>query len=311
MSWLRAARAWYRITTDTRGTISPAAAETADLALWTGRLAYADPGWTLALGPSRATRPPDSLAPEPGDLPDVVAAVHQACETLTGIAAADYSQIRTAADARRLLVPTRSLPDSFDIPQPFAPAPRDRVHVLLTAYHDAGAASAQATAAVATVAADIRAPSHILTVARAAIHADADPAGKGRRQPAEPATEPREFPGPVERILHDLGVTSPDVLLRASAIDQAGEQLILDAAQAFEPRYAGSETVGLSRSVATAELINHVLASASPSAAAILRPPPPPRTARPGVPDPDRNATSRRHVGLHDTWPTPEAEAEP
>ena len=268
-------------------------------------------GWTLALGPSRATRPPDSLAPEPGDLPDVVAAVHQACETLTGIAAADYSQIRTAADARRLLVPTRSLPDSFDIPQPFAPAPRDRVHVLLTAYHDAGAASAQATAAVATVAADIRAPSHILTVARAAIHADADPAGKGRRQPAEPATEPREFPGPVERILHDLGVTSPDVLLRASAIDQAGEQLILDAAQAFEPRYAGSETVGLSRSVATAELINHVLASASPSAAAILRPPPPPRTARPGVPDPDRNATSRRHVGLHDTWPTPEAEAEP
>ena len=44
------ARAWYRITTDTRGTITPAAAEAADLALWTGRLAYADPNWTPALG---------------------------------------------------------------------------------------------------------------------------------------------------------------------------------------------------------------------------------------------------------------------
>jgi hypothetical protein len=78
-AWLHAARAWYRITTDTRGTISPAAAETADLALWTGRLAYADSGWTLALGPSQEARHPQALAPDPSDLPGVVAAVHQAC----------------------------------------------------------------------------------------------------------------------------------------------------------------------------------------------------------------------------------------
>ena len=119
-AWLHAARAWYRITTDTRGTIAPAAAETADLALWTGRLAYADPSWNPAIGPSHATRTPQELAPEPGDLASVVAAVHQATETLTQIAGADHSQIRAAADAGRLLVPTRSLPDRFDIPHPFA-----------------------------------------------------------------------------------------------------------------------------------------------------------------------------------------------
>jgi hypothetical protein len=73
------------MTTDTRGTVSPAAAETADLALWTGRLAYADPSCTPALGPSQATRTPQALAPEPGDLPTVVAAVRQASQTMTRI----------------------------------------------------------------------------------------------------------------------------------------------------------------------------------------------------------------------------------
>ena len=185
-AWLHAARAWRRITTDTRGIITPAAAETADLALWTGRLAYADPNWTPALGPSHATRTPQALVPEPGDLPAVVAAVHQASQTLTQIAAADHSQIRGAAEAGRLLVPTRSLPDRFDIPHPFAPAPRDRIAALLDAYHDAGTASAQATAAVATVAADVRAPSHILTLARTAIRGDSEFLANGEREPAQP-----------------------------------------------------------------------------------------------------------------------------
>src|SRR6266542_151845 len=97
--WLRAARGWNRVTTDTRGVISPAAAEAADLALWTGRLAYAGPGWTLERGPSQAVRPPEALASRPGDLRIVVAAVHHACETVAQVAAADHQQIRTAAAA--------------------------------------------------------------------------------------------------------------------------------------------------------------------------------------------------------------------
>ena len=69
LAWLHTARAWYEVTSDTRGTITPDAAETGDLALWTGRLAYADPSWIPAFGPSHPARTPEALAPEPDDLP--------------------------------------------------------------------------------------------------------------------------------------------------------------------------------------------------------------------------------------------------
>jgi hypothetical protein len=296
-AWLHAARAWRRITTDTRGTITPAAAETAELALWTGRLAYADPRWTPALGPCHAERTPEALAPEPRDLPLVIAAVHQASETLTQIAAADQSQIHAAAEAGRLLVPTRSLPDRFDIPHPFAPAPRDRVMSLLDAYHEAGTASAQATAAIAALAADLRAPSHILTIARAAIRDEVEFTANGKREPTESKPHRAErFPGPVERILHDLGITSPAMLARASAIDQLGEQLIISAADATEPGHEGFEAPGLSRSTGSAELINHILSSGRPEATTILRWPSPhaPRSAGMST---ERIKASRRNIG--------------
>jgi hypothetical protein len=311
-AWLLAARSWYQITTDTRGAITPASAETADLALWTGRLAYADSSWTPALGPSHATRTLQALAPEPGDLAAVIAAVHQASQTLTQIAATDHSQIRAAAEAGRLLVPTRSLPDRFDIPHPFAPAPRDRSNALLDAYHDAGTASAQATAAVATVAADVRAPSHVLTLARAATRGESVFLASSEREPAQSGPEPHQaqgLPGPVERILQDLGVTSSAMLARASAIDQLGEQLILDAADAIEPGQAGLEAVGLSRSTGSAELINHVLASGRPEAA-ILRPPSPPVPRSVGL-DAERIEASQKDVGRQNACQPPEAEAEP
>ena len=41
--WLHVAHALDRVTTDTRLYLSPDAVESGDLALWTGRLAYADP----------------------------------------------------------------------------------------------------------------------------------------------------------------------------------------------------------------------------------------------------------------------------
>jgi hypothetical protein len=278
-TWLVAAQAWSRITTDTRGTISPAAAEAADLALWTGRIAYADPGWTPTDSPFSVHRPPHDLAPDHGDLSNVVAAVHQACETLASLAAADHAQIGTAARAGRLLVPTRSLPDNFDVPHPFAPAPRDRVRALLATYNDVRTASDQVTVTIAHVAAEVRAPSHILTTARAVVRAGPGPDGYISPEPARPSAPPspaHEMPGPVERILQDLGVTSTDVLHRASAIDQAGEQLIVDATRAMDPRHPPIDTAIPSRSTGTAEIINHLLASGNPRAASLLRPPPPP-----------------------------------
>ena len=115
------------------------------------------------------------------------------------------------------------------------------------------------------------------------------------------------MPGPVERILHDLGVTSTDVLHRASAIDQAGEQLILDAAQATNPGHPAFRTASLSRSVGTAEIINHLLASGNPDAAALLHPSPPPVVHHSGHPAKDERRQPDRPAARQ----TPEPEAEP
>src|SRR5262249_30338041 len=73
-AWFQAARALRQVTTDTRGQVTPAAAEARDLAWWTGRLAYADDDWTLASSPGRPPRALQDLAPRPEDLPHVVAA---------------------------------------------------------------------------------------------------------------------------------------------------------------------------------------------------------------------------------------------
>jgi len=77
----------------------------------------------------------------------------------------------------------------------------------------------------------------------------------------------------VQRILQDLGVISTSALQRAAAIDQAGEQLILDNAPAADIPGRRSVTPNLSRSTGTAEVVNHMLASGNPRALAILRPP--------------------------------------
>ena len=62
-SWLRVAHALDRVTTDTRLHLSPEAAESADLALWTGRLAYTDPAWTLSSGPAHRPGRPTAWCP--------------------------------------------------------------------------------------------------------------------------------------------------------------------------------------------------------------------------------------------------------
>jgi hypothetical protein len=59
-AWLAAARSWDDLTAESQGSLSEAATETGNLALWTGRLAYADPAWTPARGPVHVLREPES-----------------------------------------------------------------------------------------------------------------------------------------------------------------------------------------------------------------------------------------------------------
>ena len=285
-TWLRAARAVSQITTDTRGLPSALAAETSDLALWTGRLAYAEPGWTLSSGPARQARPPASLAARPEDLPVAVAAVHQACETLAMLTGTERDRIRAAARAGRSAAPTSSLPDDYDVPRPFAHAPPERVSTVLAAYTDAVKASHQTVAAVGQIAAATQAPSRVLTTAREATQtARSAPTRDVPARHAEP-DELHQQPGPTERTLHDLGVTHPGLLSRGADIDLACERLIIDAAAGLGPAPKRPSALMLSRSRATAALVNHALASGDPRATALLWRPEPDQRVQP-EPEPE------------------------
>jgi len=233
--WLHAVGAVDQVTTDVRRFVSAEATEAGDLALWTGRLAYDDPRWQLSSGPSQPARAPEALAAEPDDIPVVLAAIHHAAETLRHLARADQHQIRAAADAGRILVPTRSLPESDDVARRYSTAPPSRISQLIAAYQDAGTASAQTTAAIADLAETVRAPSRILTLARAATRPTRDSAPSfSRGSLPEPALTRSASAAPehtTAELLRHIGATSPDLLRRGSEIDRARERLILDAAQ--------------------------------------------------------------------------------
>ncbi len=120
---------------------------------------------------------------------------------------------------------------------------------------------------MSAVAGPVHAPSRCLTAARAVLHdIDRSPHGRAMRADAEAIVErevPRDMPGPVERIMHELGVTSPELLNRAMEVDQEGEKLVREAAaQQGSARSDRSVSWNPSRSVGTAELINHLLPSA-------------------------------------------------
>jgi hypothetical protein len=166
----------------------------------------------------------------------------------------------------------------MDIPRAFAPALPDRIESLVSACEHTGRSAEQATAHVAAVAAAIGAPSRVLTTARQA----ADPGqgsqpGRGGAAPAPGGAHSRRFaepcpelPGPVERTLHELGITDAELLQRGAVIDRAGERLIIDAATDLGPRRSRPSASALSRSADTAALVNHALASGDPRASALL-----------------------------------------
>jgi len=275
-AWRRVAGALDQVVTDGRGHLSPVAVETRDLAIWTGRLAYAEPEQAPSSGPPQEIRPPGSLMPAPQQVPLVVAAVHHACHTLTRLAWAQEGVIRTAAQAGRILVTARSLPDDPDIPHPYTRAPREHIDRLLSGYRIAGHASNRATNAVARVAQASGAPSRVLAAAMATEPGDErDEAGRRAMKSQTPASLKQrtlDSAGPVERTLLDLGVTRPDLLRRATDLDHDSERLIMDAAVDRELAGQWPHAVERPTSPATAALINHALASGDPRATALLQP---------------------------------------
>ena len=190
--------------------------EAGNLALWTGRLAYADPQWTPARGPVHALREPDSLAADPDTFASVVSAVHYSADTLHRVAAASQDQVLAAAGAGRLYVPVRPGPGlEYRLsrrPRQFTPVPGSRVEAVLTTYARSAEASQAAVHAAGRLAEATGAPSRVLAAAQR--HA-----GLARR------LTPRSQ---LEQVLLDRGVKDPVLLERAAAADRVTRQVMAD-----------------------------------------------------------------------------------
>jgi len=239
--WLHAARTLDQVTSDVRDQVGPETADTRDLALWTGRLAYADPQWTPASGPRATARPAAELALEPHDVPIVVATVHYAADALTRLAEAHEQQARSAAQAERFLVPAGPRAEPGEATRPYSPASPERVAVVMSAWRRARVASSDAEARIAVASDAVMAPS--LVLARARELAAESASGWPQRGTADVSlpSEAADYgivkhtPGPVERSLQMLGVDDAERIRAAIAIDRAGEQLI-EACAERDPR---------------------------------------------------------------------------
>ena len=275
-AWLAAARSWDDLTTESQGRLSEAAVEAGNLALWTGRLAYADPAWTPARGPVHALREPDSLAASPAAFARVVMAVHYSADTLHRVAAASQDQVLAAAGgAGRLYVPVRPGPGleyRFSRrPRQFARVPGSRVEAVLATYARSAEASQAAVHAAGRLAEATGAPSRVLAAAQ-------------RHTELARRLTPRSQ---LEQVLLDRGVKDPVLLERAAAADRFTRQVMADvdssqsgsqAAAARAPRQATTRGLGAAQVRAAAERqagVTQVKAGVMPE----LRPGPEPAQA--------------------------------
>jgi hypothetical protein len=220
-SWLDAARAWStQLVTEPTGRLSQLCLEADDLAVWTGRLVYADPKWTPRRGRDAALRSSAELAQATG-IGRVLAAVRGAGMALDCMAEHQAGQAQ-AVSGGRLYVPTRTLPESVDSPYRYGPAPAEAAAALQATYAAACHDGAALTAALAAAARSAGAPGPAL--APALSRGAARPAPAPRPGPAS-SRPPARTSGPAEGLLVDLlrqhGVTRGDLLDRAAELQES------------------------------------------------------------------------------------------
>ena len=244
-AWHQVDRMWDVMITESRMLPTQAMTDASDLVLSMGRLVWDDPHWTPAHSRRAALRNPAALAPETGVVVPVVAAVHQSVDALARVAKADMDAVEAAGQAGRLYVPTRSLPEDYDVPRPFATAPVSRCRVLHEAYRVALDASVRAARALGELSIAAGAPSKALALARAAASAQSirrgtpprpDDGIPGDPPPADmPSAHSRAAtgtPGPVEEAIRARRMSDPIILMRAATIDNTARQLIIQAENA-------------------------------------------------------------------------------
>jgi hypothetical protein len=228
-AWRAVTRHWDTISTGTptAKAISPVAAELDDLVLRTGRLAYRNPTWTPRATDASSVRDPADLAGTSTDMAAVVAAVHHAADAVGFVAIHDGRSVLAAAGDCRLYLPTRLLPEDFDIPGPYWTAPLEQKNELLSAYSTTAEASLHAAIALDNLADTIDSPS----VTLAAVHVSVSPPVTVPKPPH--LAEQRDLPHParqIEHLLRSQQITNPDMLIRAAAVDEATRELLAQAA---------------------------------------------------------------------------------
>ena len=107
------------------------------------------------------------MAPSPGDITWVAAAVHTAADAVTRIAAEDGEAVRAAAADRRLYVPTFTRTNAAVVRRRYRPASPPRVNEILVSYDDAIEASIRATSKLDDLALALDAPTWPLAALRA------------------------------------------------------------------------------------------------------------------------------------------------
>lgn len=236
--WRQAATAWKYMTTETRGLIAPGLADTGDLVIRLGRLAFADPQWTPARSRRALACRPGDIAPDPGQAEMVLTAVHHVADALAIASAAEVRAVEQVVAANRLYVPTRTLPEAeYGWPRPFGLALSKDKHALCDAYAAAAEASAQLVSSLDVVAAVTGSPSTELAVARAASRV---PLGAGQEivtaaARAGWAVSKARRAHTVEDAVRRAGTTEPLMLLRAKMLDEAGRHLVTEATAELGP----------------------------------------------------------------------------
>jgi hypothetical protein len=246
--WRAVTYAWDPVTTGPSRRLSSIAIELDDLVLWTGRLAHTST-WTPARSDTSPKRPAADLAPDIVDVTAVLTAVSRCIDATATITRTDMHHMQAAAAASQIYSPTRHQPENRDRVHiyRYRPATPDQITNLLTTYDQAATATKQATAALDNLltSPDLPADSHSL--ARSIGHTPARP--QYRQHALPPVQRPRsatsrpEVSG-LESLLHDLKISDPELLLRATALDHAATAL---AAEAI--------TKAIDRTIATQEAV--------------------------------------------------------
>jgi hypothetical protein len=144
----------------------PVTAEFADLVLRIGRLAYRNQHWTPARAHASHFRDPADLAPAPGDITTVLAAVHAAADAITRIAIEDSQRVCATAAEHRLYVPAFTRANATVIRRRYRPASASRVEEILSSYQEAIKASSHATSKLDDLALALDAPTWPLAASR-------------------------------------------------------------------------------------------------------------------------------------------------